>query len=280
MPRYEPAFRVSRLGDYPQHLDYYRNAETLVCITPDMAEKVRAMGWTRPIEVIPNFTRAKPVAPIDRATMQTPDDASSRGDGPFRQAEGFDHLLRAVARTPGVWCASRDGTRGRGAEGSHCRTRNRRPGADARMAHRRIRLPLRRRCLRHHLPPRTLGNVCFEGWGAGKPTIAARAEARPSSWTLVRSPSWSPPEIVEELAAAIERVRADPDLRDHLIAGGRRKLETRFRKRRSHPPISISSAAAQAMRLMHFHFGKEGGAERFFVHLANAFARRVLSSAR
>lgn len=28
------------------------------------------------------------------------------------------------------------------------------------------------------------------------------------------------------------------------------------------------------MRIAHFHFGKDGGAERFFVHLVNAFARR------
>ena len=28
------------------------------------------------------------------------------------------------------------------------------------------------------------------------------------------------------------------------------------------------------MKVMHFHFGKDGGAERFFVHLVNAFARR------
>lgn len=28
------------------------------------------------------------------------------------------------------------------------------------------------------------------------------------------------------------------------------------------------------MRVHHFHFGKDGGAERFFVHLVNAFARR------
>lgn len=28
------------------------------------------------------------------------------------------------------------------------------------------------------------------------------------------------------------------------------------------------------MKVMHFHFGKDGGAERFFAHLVNAFARR------
>ncbi|EXL02865.1 glycosyltransferase [Aquamicrobium defluvii] len=28
------------------------------------------------------------------------------------------------------------------------------------------------------------------------------------------------------------------------------------------------------MKIVHFHFGKEGGAERFFVHLVNAFAKR------
>lgn len=28
------------------------------------------------------------------------------------------------------------------------------------------------------------------------------------------------------------------------------------------------------MKVMHFHFGKDGGAERFFVHLVNGLARR------
>jgi glycosyltransferase involved in cell wall biosynthesis len=28
------------------------------------------------------------------------------------------------------------------------------------------------------------------------------------------------------------------------------------------------------MKIVHFHFGKDGGAERFFVHLVNAFAKR------
>ncbi len=28
------------------------------------------------------------------------------------------------------------------------------------------------------------------------------------------------------------------------------------------------------MKVMHYHFGKDGGAERFFVHLVNALARR------
>ena len=28
------------------------------------------------------------------------------------------------------------------------------------------------------------------------------------------------------------------------------------------------------MRVMHFHFGKDGGAERFFVHLLNGLAER------
>lgn len=36
------------------------------------------------------------------------------------------------------------------------------------------------------------------------------------------------------------------------------------------------TAPLQARRVMHFHFGKEGGAERFFVNLAQAFARRGL----
>ena len=31
------------------------------------------------------------------------------------------------------------------------------------------------------------------------------------------------------------------------------------------------------MKVMHFHFGKDGGAERFFVHMVNALAKRDVS---
>ena len=34
---------------------------------------------------------------------------------------------------------------------------------------------------------------------------------------------------------------------------------------------------SQIERIMHFHFGKDGGAERFFVNLAGAFAARGIA---
>ncbi len=44
-----PCQGISHLpaGDYPEHLGYYTNARQLVCITPDMAAKVRELGWKR-----------------------------------------------------------------------------------------------------------------------------------------------------------------------------------------------------------------------------------------
>lgn len=230
MPLYEPAFRICRLGDYPQHLDYYRNAETLVCITPDMAEKVRAMGWTRPIEVIPNFTRAKPVAPVSRREMQTPEDAFVVvAMGRFVKRKGFDHLLRAIRKSEGVWLW----LLGDGPEADELRRLTEELGiAD------RVRMPGWQTDAYAYLSAgdafaitslhEPLGNVCFEGWGAGKPTIAARAEGPSFVMDDGEDALMVTPGDADELAAAIGRIRTDAALRERLVAGGRDKLATRF----------------------------------------------------
>ena len=36
----------------------------------------------------------------------------------------------------------------------------------------------------------------------------------------------------------------------------------------------VTAAKTKEPRVLHIHFGKEGGAERFFVNLAQAFAER------
>jgi len=70
--------------------------------------------------------------------------------------------------------------------------------------------------------------VCFEGWGAGKPTVAARAEG--PSWVMTdeRDALMVDCGDDEGLASAIRRLRDDPGLREKLSAGGRETLQTRF----------------------------------------------------
>lgn len=230
MPAYKDAYRISRLGDYPEHLGYYANVETLVCITPDMADKVRELGWKRGVEVIANFTRATPVAPVQRSEMQTPTDAFVVvGMGRFVKRKGFDGLLRAIKKLDGahLWLIGDGPEREqleRLADELHLRDRVRFTGwqtnAYGYLAAGDIFV-----INSSHEP---LGNVCFEGWGAGKPTIASRAEG--PSWVMTNESDALMVDCGDDegLASAIRRLRDDPQLREKLSAGGRETLRTRF----------------------------------------------------
>eukprot|EP00913_Durusdinium_trenchii_P008202 g7699.t1 len=189
MPNYKKARRVSRLGDYPEHLGYYTHSQTLVCITPDIAAKVRELGWTKGIEVIPNFTRARPSAPVDRAALETPEDAFVVvGMGRFVKRKGFDTLLRAV----------------RALDGSY---------------------------------------LWLLGDGPEKESLRALASEL-GILDRVRFPGWQ------------------TNAYAYLTAGDAFAITS------LHEPLQ------HAMKVMHFHFGKDGGAERFFAHLVNALSRR------
>lgn len=98
MPNYSKAMRVARLGDYPTKLQHFKNIDVLVCNTPGIAEHVKEMGWSKGVEVISNFTDIKRAKPIERASLNTPDDAfviSSMGR--FVPRKGFHVLIDALA---------------------------------------------------------------------------------------------------------------------------------------------------------------------------------------
>jgi glycosyltransferase involved in cell wall biosynthesis len=230
MPAYKEAFRISRLGDYPEHLGYYTNVETLVCITPDIAAKVREFGWRRDIEVIANFTRATPVAPVARSDMQTPDDAFVVvGMGRFAKRKGFDGVLRAIQRIDGayLWLVGDGPEREaleRLADELGIRDRVRFPGWQTN-AYGYLAAGDMFVINSSHEP---LGNVCFEGWGAGKPTVSSRAEG--PSWVMTHERDALMVDCGDDegLANAIRRLRDDPELRERLSEGGRETLSTRF----------------------------------------------------
>ncbi|TCU17229.1 glycosyltransferase [Rhizobium sullae] len=230
MPNYNKARRISRLGDYPEHLGYYTNSQTLVCITPDIAAKVREFGWTGGVEVIANFTRSTPSAPISRDALQTPENAFVvMAMGRFVKRKGFDVIIRATAKVENthLWLLG-DGPERENLEaltdqlGLRDRVRfagwqtNAYPYLGAADAFAITSL---------HEP---LGNVCLEGWGAGKPTISSRAEG--PSWVMSDGEDAVMTDCgdVDGLAKAIMRLRDDPALREHLKHGGWRTLRERF----------------------------------------------------
>ncbi len=104
MPNYKGAFKISRLGDYPTRLSYFRNTDCIVCNTPGIAERVSDLGWKREIRVISNFTGTGRVVAVDRAKLDTPADAPVvMSMGRFVERKGFHTLIEAVARLPGVY---------------------------------------------------------------------------------------------------------------------------------------------------------------------------------
>ncbi|MBB3945660.1 glycosyltransferase involved in cell wall biosynthesis [Rhizobium skierniewicense] len=232
MPNVKTALRISRLGDYPEHLDYYRNSEVLVCITPDMADRVKRMGWTRRIEVVPNFSNATPVPPIARSALDTPQNAFVVvAMGRFVKRKGFAHLIRAIKEIDGayLWLL------GDGPEREELVKL-----VDELGLHERIKLPGWKTDAYAYLNAadvfaitslhEPLGNVCFEGWGAGKPTVAFRAEGPSFVMTDQVDALMVDCGDEEGLRVAITRLRDDPDLRDTLIEGGYATTRSRFSK--------------------------------------------------
>jgi glycosyltransferase involved in cell wall biosynthesis len=232
MPNVKTALRISRLGDYPEHLDYYRYSEVLVCITPDMADRVKRLGWKRRVEVIPNFSNAAPIPPIARSVLDTPENGFVVvAMGRFVKRKGFAHLIRAIKEIDGayLWLL------GDGPEREELVKL-----VDELGLQDRVKLPGWKTDAYAYLAAadvfaitslhEPLGNVCFEGWGAGKPTVAFRAEG--PSFVMTDEVDALMVDCGDEkgLVAAITRLRDEPQLRAKLVAGGHATTHARFSK--------------------------------------------------
>ena len=232
MPNVKTALRISRLGDYPEHLGYYRNSEVLVCITPDMADSVKRLGWTRRVEVIPNFSNATPIPPISRSALDTPEKAFVVvAMGRFVKRKGFAHLIQSVKNIEGayLWLL------GDGPEREELVKLVEELGLQER-----VKLPGWKTDAYAYLAAadvfaitslhEPLGNVCFEGWGAGKPTVAFRAEG--PSFVMTNEVDALMVDCADEvgLTNALTRLRDDPELREKLVEGGHATTRARFSK--------------------------------------------------
>jgi glycosyltransferase involved in cell wall biosynthesis len=230
LPNYKKARRISRLGDYPHHLNYYRNAEILVCNTPDIARKVGELGWQRGLEVITNFTYSLPGPVVSREALQTPDDAFVVvGMGRFVRRKGFHTLVQAMAKVENayLWLL------GEGVERENLERQ-----VDELGIRDRVRFAGWQTNVYSFLAaadvlavPSThepLGNVCLEGWCAEKPIVSTRSEG--PSWMMSdeKDGLLVDCEDFEALAAAIRRIRDDPALRQRLVEGGRQTMRERF----------------------------------------------------
>ena len=230
LPRDLPCLTISRLGDFPLRLTYFKNTDIIVGNTPAIVERVRELGWTRRTAAISNFTLFKGAEPIDRAALDTPNDAFLVvGMGRFVPRKGFHTLLDAIAKVPGayLWIV------GEGEQGENLRAQ-----AKALKVEDRVRFA----GWQHDTAPylaaadafvmpsshEPLGNVILEAWGMKRPVISSKAEG--PSWMMTDGEDGLMVEIgdADGFAAAIERLRASPELAARLVEGGTRTLDARF----------------------------------------------------
>ncbi len=234
IPDFAPAVKATRLGDLPRHLLHFARCDVIVSNAPPVVDRCRELGWSRPIRLISNFPRDVVPIPVDRATLDTPNDAFVVvGVGRFTTVKGFDVLVRAVAKVPHAWLwLVGDGEERAVLEklvaevGITDRTRF--AGWVAEPMHTIAAASVSCLPSRHEV----LGNVILESWQAGVPVISSRTPG--PTWVIDDGENGLLCSVgdVDALAAGISRLRDEAGLAERLVVGGRRKLAAQFTKDR------------------------------------------------
>ncbi len=230
MPAYPGCIKISRLGDYPLRLTYFKNTDVIVCNTPGIADQVRKLGWTRGVEVISNFTDTTFVAPVSRNVADTPEGVPVIATmGRFVRRKGFHVLIEAMASVPEtfLWLLGDGEERGalealakeRGVEGRvrflgwQKDTRPYVAAADIFV------MPS------SHEP---LGNVILEAWAQKRPVVSSRSEG--PMWFMRDGENGLLVDIddVAGFSRAIARLLSDKALAASIAEGGYRTLMQQF----------------------------------------------------
>lgn len=230
MPAYKGCIKVSRLGDYPTNLGYFKNTDVLVCNTPGIAEHVRRIGWKRGVEVISNYTNTQRVAPVSRADFSTPQDAPVvMSMGRFVKRKGFHTLIEAISRLPGayLWIV------GDGEEHAALQALCVELGVESR-----VRFLGWQKDVRPFLAAadvfvmasshEPLGNVILEAWAQERPVVSSRSEG--PTWFMKEGESGLFADIgdVDGFAEAIGRLLGDKELAATVARGGHEALLRQF----------------------------------------------------
>jgi glycosyltransferase involved in cell wall biosynthesis len=226
-----PWARIGRLGGY-YSLKYYKGFDHLVANTEDIADWIVAQGWPAGrVTCIPNFAAAPPeVAPVDRASLATPEDAPLLlSMGRLHDAKAHDVSLQALTKLPDavLWIA------GTGPEEAKLKAMAEVLGVAPRVRF------LGWRTDAHALyrtadvcvfPSRyePLGNVVIQAWAHGLPVVAAASQGPKALITPGDDGLLVPIDDPDALAAAVTRLLAEPMLRARLVAAGQARVETDF----------------------------------------------------
>ncbi|WP_421357760.1 glycosyltransferase [Agrobacterium rosae] len=230
MPDYKGGIKLSRLGDYPTHLGYFKNTDILVCNTPGIGDHVRKLGWTRGVEVISNFTDTTTVTPISRASVNTPEGVPLVVTmGRFVKRKRFHLLIEAVAAVPDayLWIVGDGEER----EALEAVTREHKMEERVRfLGWQKDTRPYVAAADIFVMPSshEPLGNVIFEAWAQNRAVISSRSEG--PSWFMRDGENGLLVDIddVAGYTRAINQLIADPALAARLGENGRATLVGQF----------------------------------------------------
>ncbi|WP_309643484.1 glycosyltransferase [Phenylobacterium sp.] len=226
-----PWARVGRLGGY-YNLKYYRGFDELVANTEDIAEWVVGQGWPAgKVRHIPNFAEAPAeAAPAQRATLDTPADAPLLlAMGRLHDSKAHDISLNALAAIPDahLWIAGVGPLEAKlkamaQALGVADRVRFLGWRTDASALYRAADV-----CI---FPSRyePLGNVVIQSWAHGLPVVAAASQGPAALIRDGEDGLLVPVDDAQALAAAVNRMLADPALRAGLARAGAARVEAEF----------------------------------------------------
>ncbi|HKY94066.1 MAG TPA: glycosyltransferase [Kiloniellales bacterium] len=219
-----PYTLVARLGGY-YDMKYFRHADHLVGIAPDLIDYFRREGWpAEKTTLIPNFVEDKSGPALPRATAPLVVSV-----GRLHKNKAFDTLLHAMTHLPEaqLWIA------GEGPE---------RPALEALIGElglaQRVRLlgwlddplPAIRAADVYVVPSRhePLGSVVLEGWMCARPMVAAASQG--PRWLIKDGENGLlvPVDAPKAMAEAIARLLTDRELAARLATAGRRSYEAGF----------------------------------------------------
>ncbi|MBE7219818.1 MAG: glycosyltransferase [Caulobacteraceae bacterium] len=225
-----PWRRVGRLGGY-YNLRYYRGCDHLIANTADIARWIVEQGWPAArVSHIPNFAEPGPQPALDRAALDTPEDAPLLlAMGRLHPVKAHDTALRVLARLPGavLWIA------GAGPLEAELRAEAARLGVAGRvrwLGWREDASALYRAADVCLFPSRfePLGNVVIQAWAHGLPVVAAAAAGPAALISPGEDGLLAPVDDDAALAAAVRRLLEEPGLRARLAERGRAKAAAEF----------------------------------------------------